>query len=113
MNFITSDRAYALYPCATFVTRDSLIVETIRTHQEAGRQKYFNRGWTRIPTSSLSSNSELGVRVARSLSDRFTWTMPIVAVDADMEAIANFDLLTLWYLEYDGVTTQIKVDTNS
>ncbi|KAJ7206789.1 hypothetical protein GGX14DRAFT_396724 [Mycena pura] len=78
-----------------------------------GNFEHINRGWTMIPTSSLSSNSELSVRVARSLSYRFTWTMPIVAVNADMEDFANFDLLTSWYLEYDGVTTQIKVDTNS
>ncbi|KAJ7205021.1 hypothetical protein GGX14DRAFT_569168 [Mycena pura] len=99
MNVITSDRAFALYPWATFVTKEALIVDTVR-NQQAGRQKYTDRGWTMIPTSSLSSNSELGVRVARSLGDRFTWTMPLDPVNYGIEEIANFELLTSWHLDY-------------
>lgn len=111
MNIITSHRALALYPWSTFVTRESLIVETANTHQDAGRQKYIDRGWTMIPTSSMSSKSELGVRVGRSLGDRFTWTMPLDPVNADMEDIDFFYHSTSWSLEYDGAITQIHVDT--
>src|ERR1700753_2942003 len=77
IKLITADHAFALYPRSTFVTNEALIIETVGAGQEAGRLKYTGRGWTMISSPSVSSKSELGVRVARALGDRFTWTIPL------------------------------------
>ncbi|KAF9049591.1 hypothetical protein BDZ89DRAFT_925048, partial [Hymenopellis radicata] len=45
MNFIAYDKAYSLYPRATFVKMEALNITTNGSGQELGRQKYADRGW--------------------------------------------------------------------
>ncbi|KAF7341848.1 hypothetical protein MSAN_02040300 [Mycena sanguinolenta] len=102
MNVITHDKALSLYPRSTFVTNEALVVETAGAGQEAGRQKYADRGWTLIHTMSASRNSELGVRVRRSVGDRFTWTISLPPLPADPLKKADFILSCEWELDCDG-----------
>ncbi|KAJ6578039.1 hypothetical protein B0H19DRAFT_1122167 [Mycena capillaripes] len=98
MNIITHDRAITLYPESTFRTKQALIVETVGTRQEAGRQKYIDRGWTMMPSPCLDNANELGVRMPRSFDDKFTWTIPLpplFSIDSDTKdlgPIASFQL---------------------
>ncbi|KAK0474462.1 hypothetical protein EDD18DRAFT_1457450 [Armillaria luteobubalina] len=45
MNIITATHAYSLYPRTTFHQRRGLIISTNGSSQDAGRQKYIDRGW--------------------------------------------------------------------
>ncbi|KAJ7862068.1 hypothetical protein B0H13DRAFT_2671757 [Mycena leptocephala] len=108
MNVITHDNAFALYPWSTFVTHQALIVGTVGAGQEAGReagrQKYIDRGWTMVRAPSLSSESELGVRMVRWVGDSFTWTislptfLPTKALDLCR--------INSWQLYFNGKTTR-------
>ncbi|KAK7028455.1 hypothetical protein R3P38DRAFT_927432 [Favolaschia claudopus] len=77
MNFITHSTAFSLYPWHTFVLQKALIIETVGTGQEIGRQKYIDRGWTMLEFPASNSNSELGVRIPRCVGDSFTWSIPL------------------------------------
>ncbi|KAJ7450074.1 hypothetical protein B0H11DRAFT_1928451 [Mycena galericulata] len=108
MNIITHDKAYALYPNSTFVAKTALIVETSGAGQEAGRQKYVDRGWTMVPTPSVSSTSELGVRAIRWVGDHFTWILPLSPPPEDTHQ--DFCPLNSWYLDCADDTTTTKWD---
>ncbi|KAF7340780.1 DUF607-domain-containing protein [Mycena sanguinolenta] len=78
MNVIAYDKAYALYPWSTFVKQEALTVRST-AHQEtaereAAREKYKNRGWKMIEYPSSTRKCD-GVRMNRSVGDRFTWTI--------------------------------------
>ncbi len=45
MNIVTATHAYSLYPRTTFHQRRGLIISTNGSSQDAGRQKYIDRGW--------------------------------------------------------------------
>ncbi|KAJ7102719.1 hypothetical protein C8R44DRAFT_716030 [Mycena epipterygia] len=103
MNILTHDYGYALYPRSTFVTKEALVVETVGAGQEAGRQKYVDRGWKMIDTPSLSSTSELGVRMLRWVGDSFTWKMPLLRPNASSRT-PDLSPINSWQLEYDTTT---------
>ncbi|KAF7341847.1 hypothetical protein MSAN_02040200 [Mycena sanguinolenta] len=105
MNTITYDKAFSLYPWSTFVTSEALVVETVGAGQEVGRQKYADRGWALTHAMSASRNSELGVRVHRSVGDRFTWTISLPPLPADPLKKADSILSCQWELDCDGVKT--------
>lgn len=104
MNVITHDNAFALYPWSTFVTHQALVVETVGAGQEAGRQKYIDRGWTMVRAPSLSSESELGVRMVRWVGDSFTWTisLPTFLPTKAMDLCR----INSWQLYFNGKTTR-------
>ncbi|KAJ6506807.1 hypothetical protein C8R45DRAFT_1208793 [Mycena sanguinolenta] len=105
MNIITHDKAFSLYPWSTFVTKEALVVETVGAGQEAGRKKYADRGWTMIHAMSASRNSELGVRVHRSIGDRFTWTISLPPLSTDPNENPDSILSCEWELDCDGEKT--------
>ncbi|KAF8184041.1 hypothetical protein K438DRAFT_1766486 [Mycena galopus ATCC 62051] len=114
MNIITPDHAFALYPWSTFVTNEALVIETVGSGQELGRQKYRDRGWNMIESPSYSSKSELGVRMGRFVGDHFTWTValrdprpPWLQGAEEPRDMSQFDYLHSchWQLESDGETT--------
>ncbi|KAJ6530282.1 hypothetical protein B0H19DRAFT_1006407 [Mycena capillaripes] len=98
MNVITHDNAFALYPRLTFVTKQALVVETDGAGQEAGKQKYVDRGWTMIRSPSLSRKSELGVRLLRWVGDKFTWTISLPPLTIDTTDLCR---INSWQLDYD------------
>ncbi|KAF8176015.1 hypothetical protein BJ912DRAFT_987673 [Pholiota molesta] len=67
MNIITHDKAYSLYPRATFEDYRSLMFSNSNDREENALKKYASRGWTTIMLSS-----------ARYLGDRGCWTLPIL-----------------------------------
>ncbi|KAF7333505.1 DUF607-domain-containing protein [Mycena venus] len=104
MNIITHDNAFALYPRSTFITNEALVVETVGAGQEAGRQKYIDRGWQMIRSPSVDCRSELGVRLVRWVGDHFTWTIPLPPLPVET---ADTDLCPInsWRLDCDVHTT--------
>ncbi|KAJ7641791.1 hypothetical protein FB45DRAFT_901016 [Roridomyces roridus] len=104
MNIISHTSAYALYPRSTFIDNKALIIETVGAGQEAGRQKYAERGWELIHWPSVSHRSEIGVRVLRWVGDRFTWKIPISNAHLDMD----MSPLTSWSIDCDGVKTKTR-----
>ncbi|KAJ7123889.1 hypothetical protein C8R43DRAFT_42756 [Mycena crocata] len=106
MNILTHNKAHALYPRSTFETKKALVIETVGAGQEAGRQKYVNRGWDMISDASVSSKSELGVRMVRSVGDTFTWTLPLPPLrNSVFAAIPDLSPINSWQLACDGETT--------
>ncbi|KAJ7633905.1 hypothetical protein DFH06DRAFT_1004040 [Mycena polygramma] len=104
MNIITHSNAYALYPRSTFVAKEALAADTVGAGQEAGRQKYIDRGWTMIQSPSLHAESELGVRMVRWVGDRFTWTLslpPLASKPTDL-CVTNS-----WQLSYSTGTSRM------
>ncbi|KAK7023001.1 hypothetical protein R3P38DRAFT_2531866 [Favolaschia claudopus] len=77
MNIITHSAAISLYPWYTFVMKQALIIETVGAKQEIGRQKYIDRGWEMLKLPSANNNTEIGVRIPRSIGDSYTWTIPL------------------------------------
>jgi|ERR1700722_3825004 len=80
MNFITYDAAYSLYPYATFEQRRALSLAKDCKRDEEAIAKYCLRGWTIV--SNLSPPDTADMRqfhphVARHLSDRFVWKLPL------------------------------------
>ncbi|KAJ7311551.1 hypothetical protein DFH08DRAFT_718193, partial [Mycena albidolilacea] len=107
MNIITHDTAYSLYPWSTFVTKQALVVETVGAGQEAGGRKYAGRGWKMIRSPFPSCNSELGVRIARSVGDHFTWiiSLPPISHLPLLHETTNLASAYAWELDCDGKTT--------
>jgi len=102
MNFITHDRAYSLYPRATFEERRSLMYGTGTASRKKARAKYVERGWTMLDGITGDDfhnlNSSL-VRGPRYVGDRRTWAIPILPkVDAPCPPIAE---INSWSLTYD------------
>ncbi|KAI0029336.1 hypothetical protein K488DRAFT_15199, partial [Vararia minispora EC-137] len=50
MNIITHEKAYSLFPLATFEKREALIIKCQheRERDQIARQKYLSRGWTMV-----------------------------------------------------------------
>ena len=93
MNIISHDKAYALYPQSTFITNRALIIETAGAGQEAGRQKYMDRGWTMIKRPNAGDDEFDDI--VRWVGDRFTWTIslpPLLVAVPDLCIINSWEL---------------------
>ncbi|KZT22872.1 hypothetical protein NEOLEDRAFT_1070661 [Neolentinus lepideus HHB14362 ss-1] len=80
MNVISFEKAYSLYPTATFEQRRSLILASDGPSQEPAQQKYRERGWTLL--AGISSQERWDGRRAMSttprwIEDRFAWVIPL------------------------------------
>ncbi|KAJ7864794.1 hypothetical protein B0H14DRAFT_2735536 [Mycena olivaceomarginata] len=105
MNIITHDAAFSLYPWSTVLDPVGAWEDdfTGRELKEDARQKYADRGWTIIRSPSASGKSELGVRMVRSVGDRFTWTIflpPVYDETTDIGSTKHS-----WQLDSDAETT--------
>ncbi|PPQ66092.1 hypothetical protein CVT24_000206 [Panaeolus cyanescens] len=79
MNFITYDKAYSLYPQATFEERRSLLTRDSRLGDSF--TKYQGRGWTMIPRITSwaereDPNAAFGAS-RRFVGDEKCWVLPI------------------------------------
>jgi len=106
MNFITHEKAYSLYPRATFEERRSLILPSRTPSHESACAKYAKRGWTmlhRIMGDDFHNlNSSLG-RGPRYVGDWRTWTiqvLPNVELDAPCPLLTE---MNSWTLRYDRI----------
>ena len=71
LQIIAYDKAYSLYPYATFENRRSLwMAENIGI-------KYTNRGFNFIPTTLPRNSDIFGVNLHRTVRDSMTWTIDL------------------------------------
>ncbi|KAK0457423.1 uncharacterized protein EV420DRAFT_1335334 [Desarmillaria tabescens] len=111
MNIITATHTYSLYPRGTFHQRRGLIIRTDGSAQDAGRQKYIDRGWELFsevtvfevtsPLSEFQANSLRWVGDRRCLSVKLS---PIELPFISYPIMANS-----WRLTY-GWNCTVKVE---
>lgn len=102
MNLITHERAYSLYPHATFEERRSLVISTEGSRQETARKKYAERGWSMVQTGQ-----DEDIRNARSdftqsrryIGDSRCWTLPVIP-ELDRDLREDFITTNTWELKY-------------
>ena len=93
MNIITHDKAYSLYPRATFVHNHSVVLEPWSPAERA-LEKYSKRGWTQITVKDAKENPhDAAVFPAggRYVGDKSCWVLPVypeinVAGKVDIES---------------------------
>ena len=103
MNFITHEKAYSIYPCATFEERRSLMFLSANASRRKAHVKYAERGWTMLDGVTGDDFHNLKSSLARGpryVGDRRTWTISILPkVDARCPPIAE---INSWSLIYDA-----------
>jgi hypothetical protein len=90
MNFISFEKAYALYPYETFENRRSFVCGE-GPRREIARQKYVARGWsllTNVAEEERKVNSALRPG-HRWVGDRFCWTYPLSRDGLDLSLCAT------------------------
>lgn len=106
MNVISHEKAYALYPRATFEERRSLMYSTEGMHQEAARNKYVFRGWTmveKISYEELRNKTSAFKPGRRFIGDKDCWTMelfPKLEIPFEIDHAQNFIQSNTWGLFY-------------
>jgi len=103
MNLITHERAYSLYPHATFEERRSLVISTEGSKQETARKKYTERGWTMVKTGQdediRNAKSDF-TSCQRYIGDSRCWTIPILPMlDLPGDSMAT----NTWELKYKPI----------
>jgi len=103
MNLITHERAYSLYPHATFEEGRSLVISTEGSKQESARKKYAERGWTMVKTGQdediQHARSDF-TPCRRHIGDSRCWTIPILPkLDLPEDLMAT----NTWELKYGPV----------
>ncbi|KAF8640156.1 hypothetical protein AX16_010256, partial [Volvariella volvacea WC 439] len=114
MNVISHEKAYALYPRATFSHRRSLICSTAGSKQDAARQKYRERGWTLEKTTPLAEQYDTrsdfqlncdhrrpGARSYRYVGDRYCWVIPLARTQSTQTLQADRLEVNSWRLTYN------------
>lgn len=96
MNVISFEKAYSLYPMATFEKRCSLACARegpiINTAGELARCKYMLRGWStlrHVPQQEQDDIHSPFSTCLRSIADRFSWVLPL-----DTTGVSNENRLT-------------------
>lgn len=80
MNVISLEKAYSLYPKATFEERCSLICASDGPKQEPAMEKYEQRGWKMIrdaPSDDLQSDFHFLCDSFRWMGDHHCWTIQL------------------------------------
>ena len=81
LQIIAYDKAYSLYPYATFENRTLLwMAENRGSDQERNAAvivKYTNRGFNFIPTTLPRNSDIFGVNLRRTVGDSMTWTIDL------------------------------------
>lgn len=80
MNIVTFDKAYSLFPRATFEERVSLVLLDVLRVEGKAFEKYSRRGWAMIPRiwpgyPELDRCFALGR--SRSVGDSLSWVVPL------------------------------------
>jgi len=102
MNFITHEKAYSLYPRATFEEHRSLMLLPTTASRERAYAKYAELGWSmgyRITGDDFHNLNSSLARGPRYVGDKRTWTIPILPqVDAPYPLLTE---MNSWTLRYD------------
>lgn len=75
MNFISWDKAYAIFPVPTFVHRKTFLLR--QDGDKQGLRKYDKRGWKLQKLSILKDRvPSHTLQPLRRVGDEFTWVIP-------------------------------------
>jgi hypothetical protein len=102
MNLITHNKAYSIFPRATFKDRCSLMFESkVRDSMVKARDKYEKRGWTFVEGYEIQQHDPLsGFRKGiRRLGDSKCWS---ISLDANQDRTRSDWDLNSWKLMYAG-----------
>ncbi|CAJ2501734.1 Uu.00g045870.m01.CDS01 [Anthostomella pinea] len=82
VNFITWNKAYSLFPIATFVDHETIPLKRLNNQEKRYHEKYRPRGWTMkaSPPQVLETGFVTTVRASsgqRRVGDRHTWAIPL------------------------------------
>ncbi|KAF9011198.1 hypothetical protein BDQ17DRAFT_1233932 [Cyathus striatus] len=107
MNFIAFDAAYSLYPKATFVARQSVIVKDITAQDRGALDKYTARGW-KIVTKPWTLSEEILEDcfipdLARHPRDEYSWRLPLNTSDIQYHSLVNPVLYNSWSMAHIGI----------
>ncbi|EMD40267.1 hypothetical protein CERSUDRAFT_44125 [Gelatoporia subvermispora B] len=86
MNVVAYDKAYALYPQATFEERISLVCKREAERQDDALTKYEERGWSmlRVLPNSADDCDDSGFQLGpRFLGDGHSWVIPLDLAGVD------------------------------
>jgi len=103
MNFITHEKAYSLYPRATFEERRSLMCHSSTISRAKAWAKYTERGWTMLDGITGDDFHDLNSTFARGpryVGDPKTWTIPIHP-KIDTPCPTGLAEMNSWLLKYD------------
>ena len=86
MNVISFEKAYCLYPKATFEERRSLICANEGPAHDAAIQKYIHRGWKMVYTNldwaqEVRTSFHVIYHLVRNMGDRYCWTIPLGTIN--------------------------------
>jgi hypothetical protein len=91
MNFITHEKAYSLYPRATFEERRSLVHSSGASWREdaraVARTKYAGRGWlivNRLTQAEIDNRTSAFAYGRRVVGDQYCWTLDVLPKLADL-----------------------------
>ncbi|ETW83700.1 hypothetical protein HETIRDRAFT_415457 [Heterobasidion irregulare TC 32-1] len=77
MNMISYEKAYSLFPRATFEDRTSFICTNVPWRRDVAIKKYTQRGWDVLRSRRAYVIRDDLLSVERRLDDAYTWTMPL------------------------------------
>lgn len=102
MNMITHDKAYSIFPWATFEERRSLILVKDPEAARMARLKYEGRGWRFINGTDVNESRDClssFIRGPRHLGDTRCWT---IQLHPAQNPIPNMWESNSWSLNYDA-----------
>ncbi|EPQ54894.1 hypothetical protein GLOTRDRAFT_94274 [Gloeophyllum trabeum ATCC 11539] len=113
LNIISADKAYSLYPTATFKHRRSLTCSRLWLGLQPRPLKCQERGWAVLNTlpkaEQQAVHSSFGAG-RRSIDDRLTWVLPLGMTDISLRRAGVPSMkplledpvrMTAWVVEYD------------
>ena len=109
MNVITDDKAYSIFPQATFEERRSLVLVKDTEAEMMARLKYEGRGWqfiNKIEDNESRDRLSSFARGPRHLGDSRCWT---IQLQPHREPSPNMWESNSWSLEYDADQTPAHV----
>lgn len=94
VNFLTWNKAYALFPLPTFVHHKGYLLKALDNYLSSLLDKYSRRGWrfqgAMWPEEEIHSNKP--VRTRRLIGDEFTWMIPLDTSKVDWSKTPDFVL---------------------
>ena len=109
MNIITHDKAYSIYPWATFIERRSLVYNRSENSFK-GRSKYESRGWIQLPyLEAYDYNNPFSsfARGSRRLGDHKCWTINLLPT---IDSHKNYMDSNTWFLHYIKLSTKVGLN---
>jgi len=111
MNVITYNKAYSIYPQATFIERRSLVYNRTEKSFEA-RHKYEGRGWKQVEYLEAADLNNEGSSFARGphrLGDSKCWTIDLLPKIGSRGDFMDSNTWNLHYLKANQAYGSYKI----